>query len=86
VAVSPEGDAVHVVHEDRHRRLTATELGEPSAKLDDLHGTQGSRHGTGDCRLQDVHPRKFAAGHAAETDRSVRWWLECWNSGDSSTA
>jgi FMN reductase (NADPH)/FMN reductase [NAD(P)H] len=75
----------HVVHKDRYRRLTATELGEASADLDDLHGTKSSRPGIS-CCVQDVYARKFTAGYAAEMNRSVGWWLERWSSGGSTTA
>ncbi len=70
----------HVVHKDRYRRLTASELGEASRELDELFGVRESRAGISGC-VQDVYARKFTADFAAEMNRSVTWWLERWNLG-----
>lgn len=67
----------HVVHIDRYHRLSDEELREASAELARMHAPHGFSSGAADIG-QDVYLRKFCAGFMHELDRSVRWWLERW--------
>ena len=69
----------HVVHANRYRRLTGDEPAGVSADLEHLHAPHGLAPGIDDY-AQDVYRRKYATDFMREMDRSVRWWMERWES------
>jgi nitroreductase len=69
----------HMVHRDRYRRLDASELAALSVELEREHAPHGLKPGF-DNYPQVVYARKYAAGFTHEMNRSVRHWLERWES------
>jgi FMN reductase (NADPH)/FMN reductase [NAD(P)H] len=67
----------HVVHTDRYRRLSGTELAEVSAELQSVHAPHGLKPGFASYP-QEIYQRKYASEFMAEMNRSARWWLERW--------
>jgi len=68
-----------MVHTDRYRRMSEAELTETAAELQRLHAPHGVAPGVADYP-QAVYKRKYASDFMAEMNRSVRWWLERWES------
>jgi FMN reductase (NADPH)/FMN reductase [NAD(P)H] len=69
--------AKHLVHRDRYRRLSEAELRETSGDLARQFAPHGLKPGV-ENYPQAVYERKFAADFTHELNRSVRRWLERW--------
>ena len=67
----------HVVHKNAYRRLTAEELEEQLAELAAEYAPHGFKPGVSNYG-QVVYERKFVSDFALEMNRSVRRWLERW--------
>lgn len=72
----------HVVHRNRYRRLTDDELREASDELARLHAPRGFRRGIANIG-QDVYQRKYCAGFTHELNRSVKRWVERWETPEA---
>jgi FMN reductase (NADPH) len=67
----------HVVHRDRYRRLSESELQEASADLQQQFAPHGLASGF-DNYPQVVYGRKFTPDYMVEMNRSVERWIERW--------
>lgn len=67
----------HVVHRNTYRRLTAEELEEQLSELAAEYAPHGFKPGVANYG-QVVYERKFVSDFALEMNRSVRRWLERW--------
>jgi nitroreductase len=67
----------NVVHRNTYRRMDEQALRRFSDALARQHGSHGFRPGI-ENQGQDVYARKFAADFTVEMNRSVRVWLERW--------
>ena len=67
----------NVVHVDTYRRMGETELRAFSDALEGMFASRGLKPGIENV-AQDVYARKYAADFTVEMNRSVRVWLERW--------
>lgn len=79
--VVPRFDA-HLVHRDRYRRLTASELREASDALAREYAPHGFAPGFSNYP-QVIYARKFASDFSVEMNRSVARWIERWQTPDT---
>jgi len=71
-----------LVHENRYRRMSAHEAAETDAALARMFAPHGLAPGV-ETYAQHVYRRKFTQPFMVEMNRSVRWWIERWESGDA---
>ncbi len=67
----------HMVHTDRYRRLTETDLAAALAELETEYAPHGHKPGIANYG-QAIYQRKYASDFMAEMNRSVEAWLERW--------
>ena len=67
----------HVVMCDRYHRLSADELRDVSAALEEQHSAGGVAPGALDY-ASATYKRKFASDFMREMNRSVAWWMDRW--------
>jgi FMN reductase (NADPH)/FMN reductase [NAD(P)H] len=71
----------NVVHRNTYERMDGPALRAFSETLDAMFASRGLKPGTENV-AQDVYARKYAADFTLEMNRSVRVWLERWQTAE----